>query len=95
MRLIDTKTIIDSHQTCIEIMEGIASFQRQILTTSRNIDEWEKYNHFPGMIERYEDRIDTWERCIVRLLERYDLASEGAFIKRSGIPIVGKSDVNK
>ena len=71
MKHIDTKTIIDNHQMCIEIMEGIKSFQRQIYTMERNLDPGVIYWSFPALIAKYQHNIDIYERCIQRLLQRY------------------------
>lgn len=72
MNLVDTKTIIDYHERCIEIMEGIQSFQRLIHMVRQNLDTPGAV--YPTFVAKYENKIDTWERCIVRLLERYNNA---------------------
>ena len=68
--MIDTKTIIDNHQLCIEIMEGIASFQRYILNAQRNLEQYQEFR-FRDMEENQKHQIDIYERCIVRLQLRY------------------------
>lgn len=75
MNLVDTKTIIDHHEKCIAIMEGIQAFQRQIHMVKQNLDtRGTVREHFPTFIVDCENNIDTWERCIKRLLQRYNKA---------------------
>ena len=60
---------IEKHQQCIDILMGIKSFQRRIITVEESI------NGFPGtFLElriKYAHRIDIYIRCINRLNQRY------------------------
>ena len=71
---IDTKTIIDKHLICIEIMEGIQSFQIHKHTMEQYLEQGSIYWSFPSLVVKYQHNIDIYERCIKRLLERYNNA---------------------
>jgi hypothetical protein len=52
-------------------MEGIQSFQRQIYTMERNLEQGSIYWSLPALIVKYQHNIDIYHRCIVRLTKRY------------------------
>jgi len=64
-----TKLLIEKHQTCIEILEGIQRFERQIKLTQDNINGFA--GTFSQLRRKYKHNIDIYNMCIVRLTERY------------------------
>ena len=67
---INTKTLIDNHQLCIEILEGISHFQSSIRLKKESL------NGFAGTFYelriKYAHNIDIYNRCINRLNQRYN-----------------------
>jgi hypothetical protein len=68
--MIDTKELIAKHEKSIAILEGIQHFKSMIKHYNDSI------NGFGGLFgdlrEKYTDKIDTYNRCIERLYNRYN-----------------------
>jgi len=67
---INTPSLIDKHQQCIEIVEAIAHFQMSKRHTIRSIESFG--GTFPNLRKKYIHNIDIYNRCINRLKERYN-----------------------
>jgi hypothetical protein len=61
---------IKTHQTCIEILEGIQQFKRLGDVTFESMVQL-KEGLFPELEKKYLHQLDIYERCIERLNERY------------------------
>lgn len=63
------KSLIDKHQMCIEILEGISKFEKR---KNRRMDSIDGFaGTFPELRRKYENEIATINRCIERLEQRY------------------------
>jgi hypothetical protein len=80
MTIIDTNTIIEKLELKIEIMHAIKTFQRRIASLTDSIENYKV--HFPSLAEKYRHEVDICERCIVRLLQRYDAVQDNPRIAR-------------
>lgn len=67
-----TKNLIDQHLKVIELLEDIATFERRIELKKECINGFS--GTFPELKLKYEDQIDTYNRCIARLYSRYEKA---------------------
>lgn len=61
---------IDRHKTCIEILEGIDTFENRINLAQWDID-FGFIRNFPKLVMEYRHRIEIYKMCITRLEERY------------------------
>jgi hypothetical protein len=65
----DINGLIDEHQMCINILEAIKSFHNR---RKQNIDNINSFSGtFPELRRKYVNNIDTINRCIIRLEQRY------------------------
>lgn len=62
--------LINKHQTCIEIIEAIMHFERRKKHIVESIESIA--GTFPDLRRKYVNDIDTINRCITRLQERYN-----------------------
>ena len=67
---IDTTSLIDKHQSLIELAEAIHSFQMSRKLTIQSIEGFG--GTFPELRRKYIHNIDIYNRCINRLKERYN-----------------------
>lgn len=66
---VNRRSLIDKHQMCIEILEGIMYFEQRKKHTIESIDGFA--GTFPELRRKYVNDIDTINRCIKRLEQRY------------------------
>ena len=64
------KETITQHEKCIEILEAIQHFQAMIQHKNDSINGFG--GSFKDLRNKYTDNIDTYNRCINRLTERYN-----------------------
>lgn len=64
-----TTTLIHHHQCALNLLEAIRAFEMRKELVQMHKDGF--YSDFPVLIRKAENRIDTIERCIARLQERY------------------------
>lgn len=69
MRL-DIEYLLDRHYKAIELLDGINSFKNRIGMRKGSLKGFA--GTFPNLKAKYLNEIDTFERCIVRLEERYN-----------------------
>jgi exonuclease VII small subunit len=62
------KATLEQHETCIEIMCAIKYFNQRIETTKQAI---KGMYDFQDIIKKYENKIDTYYKCIERLEQRH------------------------
>jgi hypothetical protein len=66
----ETHILIDKHQKCIDILDGIKHFQKMITIYEDNV------NGFPGTFYslriKYLHNIEIYRMCIERLMKRYN-----------------------
>lgn len=67
----NTKELINVHQTCIEILEAIHLFEVRKKMSIRSKDAPVIKEFFPDLVQKYSHQIDIYGRCITRLNERY------------------------
>jgi hypothetical protein len=66
----NSRAIIDKHQVCIEILEGIQYFEQ---SKKHKIESIEGFaGTFPELRRKYVHEIDIYNRCIKRLEQRHD-----------------------
>jgi len=65
----DTKKLIEKHQTCIEIVEAIQHFEIMILHTQRSRNSLMGW--FPDLSKKYDHMTIIYQMCIERLKSRY------------------------
>lgn len=63
------KTLIDKHQTCIEILEAIQYFKIRKITTDKSLNGFA--GTFPNLRQKYEHELIIYDMCIERLKQRY------------------------
>ena len=68
--------LIDKHQMCIEILEAIMRFEQQKKHKIESIEGFA--GTFPDLRKKYVNDIDTINRCIKRLKQRYNHALIGS-----------------
>ena len=73
MKQLNTSKMIDDLQKQIALVEGIQHFEMRINHTKQNIEGF--CGTFPELRKKYTEDIDTYKRCIKRLLERYNKLS--------------------
>ncbi len=66
---VSIRSLIDKHQMCIEILEGIICFEQRKKHRIESIEGFA--GTFPELRKKYENDIDTINRCIKRLEQRY------------------------
>ena len=66
---VSSRSLIDKHQTCIEILEGIIRFKQRKKHRIESIEGFA--GTFPELRKKYVNDIDTINRCIKRLEQRY------------------------
>jgi len=68
------RTLIDKHQTCINLIEAIMHLNRmkQLYT-----EQLENFIHFPVVKSKYLHKIEIMDMCIARLELRYKKALKG------------------
>lgn len=66
---VSSRSLIDKHQTCIEILEGIIRFEQRKKHKIESIEGFA--GTFPELRKKYVNDIDTINRCIKRLEQRY------------------------
>ena len=72
---VSSRSLIDKHQMCIEILEGIMHFE---LRKKYRIESVEGFaGTFPELRRKYVNDIDTINRCIKRLEQRYQRVMNG------------------
>jgi len=64
-----TEQIIEVHQTCTQILEGIQHFENMVKLTQDHIDLVK--GMFPELGKRYDREMDIYKMCIERLKQRY------------------------
>jgi hypothetical protein len=62
--------LIKKHENLIKVLEAIVTFRNRIESTVHNMKVLN--GNFPNLINKYYNEIDTYERCINRLLEKYE-----------------------
>jgi hypothetical protein len=68
--LLNTKGLITKYEKSIAILEGIQHFKTMIKHTNNSINGFG--GSFRDLREKYMDKIDTYNRCIERLYNRYN-----------------------
>ena len=63
------KTLIDKHQTCIEILEAIQYFKIRKITTDKSLNGFA--GTFQNLRRKYEHDFIIYDMCIERLKQRY------------------------
>lgn len=66
---VSIRPLIDKHQMCIKILEGIICFKQRKKHRIESIEGFA--GTFPELRKKYENDIDTINRCIKRLEQRY------------------------
>ena len=66
---VSSRSLIDIHQMCIEILEGIMRFEQRKKHRIESIEGFA--GTFPELRKKYVNDIDTINRCIKRLEQRY------------------------
>jgi hypothetical protein len=66
---VSSRSLIEKHQTCIEILEGIIRFEQRKKHRIESIEGFA--GTFPELRKKYVNDIDTINRCIKRLEQRY------------------------
>lgn len=69
MKTVSIHSLIDKHQMCIEILEGMKYFESRKKRVIENIEGFA--GTFPELRKKYVNDIDTINRCIKRLEQRY------------------------
>ena len=69
LKRIDYRSLIDKHQVCIEILEGIMHFEQRKKHRIESIEGFP--GTFPELRKKYINEIDSIDRCIKRLEQRY------------------------
>ena len=59
------KTLIDKHQTCIEILEAIQYLKNRKIRKQESIDGFA--GTFPNLRRKYEHELIIYDMCIERL----------------------------
>lgn len=72
---VSSRSLIDKHQMCIEILEGIMHFEQRKKHRIENINGFA--GKFPELRKKYVNDIDTINRCIKRLEQRYKRVLNG------------------
>ena len=67
---VSNRSLIEKHQMCIEILEGIMHFEQRKKHRIESIDGFAGI--FPELRKKYVNEIDTINRCIKRLEQRYN-----------------------
>jgi hypothetical protein len=67
--MVQVKKLIDIHQDSINILEGVDHFVRLIKINEESIKGYSRM--FPNLVEKYNDNIEIYNKCKVRLLERH------------------------
>lgn len=70
-----SRSLIDKHQMCIEILEGIMHFEQRKNHRIESIGGFA--GTFPELRRKYVNDIDTINRCIKRLEQRYKRVLNG------------------
>jgi len=65
----DTKKLIEKHQTCIEIVEAIATFETLFKSRAESIHALQNWH--PDLKQKYEHDLIIYRMCIDRLKQRY------------------------
>lgn len=73
--------LINKHQMCIEILEAIMHFENRKKNIAESIESIA--GTFPDLRRKYVNDIDTINRCITRLQERYSRVYNGLYMTRS------------
>ena len=68
---VSSRSLIDKHQMCIEILEGIMHFEQQKKHRIESIEG------FAGTFPELRRKYDTINRCIKRLEQRYNRVLNG------------------
>jgi len=72
---VSSRSLIDRHQMCIDILEGIMQFEQ---LKKHRIESIEGFaGTFPELRRKYVNDIDTINRCIKRLEQRYKRVLNG------------------
>lgn len=72
---VSSRSLIDKHQMCIEILEGIMCFEQRKKHRIESIEGFA--GTFPELRKKYVNDIDTINRCIKRLEQRYNRILNG------------------
>ena len=72
---VSSQSLVDKHQMCIEILEGIMNFEQRKKHRIESIDGFA--GTFPELRRKYLNDIDTIDRCIKRLEQRYHRVLHG------------------
>lgn len=70
-----SRSLIEKHQKCIEILEGIMHFEQRKKHRIENIEGFA--GTFPELRRKYVNDIDTINRCIKRLEDSYKRVLHG------------------
>ena len=70
-----SRSLIEKHQMCIEILEGIMHFEQRKKLRIERIEGFG--GTFPELRRKYVNDIDTINRCIKRLEQRYNSVLNG------------------
>ena len=65
----NTRQLIENHQVCTEIIEGIEYFERAKRMARENINGFA--GSFPNLRKRYLHDLDIYGMCVERLKLRY------------------------
>ena len=75
LSIVNVRSLIEKHQLCIEILEGIKHFENK---KKHRIEIIEGFpGTFPRLRRKYINDIDTINRCIKRLEQRYKSVLNG------------------
>lgn len=66
----NASVLIKKHERAVEILEAIQSFEKRIELNKESINGFP--GTFPQLRQKYENRIDTIQRCIKRLYRMYN-----------------------
>ena len=72
---ISGRSLTNKHQMCIEIIEGIMHFEQRKKHRIESIEGFA--GTFPELRRKYINDIDTINRCIKRLWQRYQRIMNG------------------
>lgn len=72
---VSSRSLIDKHQMCIEILGGIIHFEQRKKHMIESIEGFAGI--FPELRRKYVNDIDTINRCIKRLEQRYQRVLNG------------------
>ena len=66
---VSTRLLIEKHQNCIEVLEGIKHFESAIRLKKESINGFP--GTFPELRRKYIHNVEIYRKCIERLTKRY------------------------